>query len=87
MNAEQRAETFESFKAVVNETDAQRRDRGWALAMERGEVIAETVQALRNMARDAELIAAAFPANSPTSDALLKIAEVARNTIKRGEKS
>jgi hypothetical protein len=47
MTAEQRAEAFEAFKAKVNETDAARRDGGWALAMERGAVIAEMVSALK----------------------------------------
>lgn len=41
MTSEQRAETFEAFKAKVNETDAARRDAGWAEAMARGQRIAE----------------------------------------------
>lgn len=85
MTPEQRAETFESFKAKVNETDAARRDGGWALAMERGAVIAELVSALKFCARECDMIAAAYPAESATSAELLGISTHARNAIKRGE--
>lgn len=85
MNAEQRAETFEAFKAKVNETDAARRDAGWAEAMARGQRIAEMELVLIEIATDADLLAAAFAADSATNSALLAIAARACKAAKPGK--
>lgn len=71
----------------MNETDAQRRDRFAALAADRGIVIAELVQTLRNIATELDLIAAAYPADSATAAALLNLTGQARTSIERGKKA
>lgn len=82
MNTADRAATYDSFKAHVS--DAERRDNGWALASARGQVIAEQTHALKAIARELELIAAAYAPDSATRAALQQLETLALTAAKRG---
>jgi hypothetical protein len=84
MTAEQRAEAFEAFKAKVNETDAARRDGGWALAMERGAVIAEMGHPLPELVRFLIHVRDQYDLNPDDDSEAADLIEQTRAAIKRG---